>query len=173
MKKCARCYKPATLHITEIRDGQVHELHLCETCAQQYLSASQVPGPEEEFDEFSYEENVQFDELDQLACPSCGITFREFRKVGRLGCPHDYEVFKDELLPLIENIHGSSQHVGKIPKRAPQASQQHFRLIRLRNQLRAAVDKENYEEAAKLRDQIQELEAQLKESRPSESELTE
>ena len=54
--------------------------------------------------------------LDQRACPVCGITFFEFRKQGRLGCPHDYVCFAKELEPLMLNIHGETQHMGKVPK---------------------------------------------------------
>mgnify|MGYP000971956790 CR=1 FL=1 len=106
------------------------------------------------------------DELDQRVCPSCGITFKEFRAQGRLGCPHDYIAFEDELLPLLENIHGETEHCGKIPKRAPDSSQQQFRLIKLRSELRSAVDEERYEDAARIRDEIKHVE-----TRPPGAEL--
>ncbi len=167
MKKCGRCAKPAVLHITEIRHGEVQALHLCESCAKEYLNESEAGGPPPDDDadlgtgEIG-ESSEAGDSDDSVvpACPQCGITFKEFRKQGRLGCPHDYTAFQDELLPLLENIHGETQHVGKVPKRAPKASQHQFRLIRLRNQLKAAVDEEMYEEAARLRDEIQGLEAE-------------
>ena len=163
MKKCRRCSKPATLHITEIRDNVVHELHLGETCAQDYLSSPTTPEPEEESESipFKFESPESLDELDHLTCPNCGITFREFRSQGRLGCPHDYIAFQAELLPLLENIHGETQHCGKFPKRAPHASQRQFQLIKLRKELGAAVDEEDYEVAAQLRDEIKSLEAEL------------
>ncbi|MDP1797766.1 MAG: UvrB/UvrC motif-containing protein [Planctomycetaceae bacterium] len=163
MKKCGRCAKPAVLHITEIRHGEVQALHLCESCAKEYLNESEAGGPPPDDDdvggpsEESESSDTSDDELSST-CPQCGITFKEFRKQGRLGCPHDYTVFHDELMPLLENIHGETQHTGKVPKRAPKASQHQFRLIRLRNRLRAAVDEEMYEEAARLRDEIQSLE---------------
>lgn len=167
MKKCGRCSKPATLHITELRGGDVQEVHLCESCAQEYLtnSNSAEAGDEAEglmgkLAEVTGEQNLE--ELDHLKCPNCGITFKEFRSQGRLGCPHDYIAFQDELLPLLENIHGETQHCGKVPKRAPHASQQQYRLIKLRNQLRTAVDDELYEEAARLRDEIQTVERELR-----------
>ncbi len=72
-------------------------------------------------------------------CPICQITFLEFRNSGRLGCPYDYEVFRDELMPLLENIHGETRHSGKVPKRAPHANtQQQTTLIQLRNELEAS-----------------------------------
>lgn len=168
MKKCGRCAKPAVLHITEIRHGEVQALHLCESCAKEYLNESEAGGPPPDDDDADLAsgdvgestDSPDSDDNISLACPHCGITFKEFRKLGRLGCPHDYTAFQEELLPLLENIHGETQHVGKVPKRAPKASQHQFRLIRLRNRLKAAVDEEMYEEAAQLRDEIQSLEAE-------------
>jgi protein arginine kinase activator len=98
---------------------------------------------------------------DSKTCPSCGITFKQFRAQGRLGCPHDYEVFHDELIPLLESVHSDTQHVGKCPPQASTESRQHHELFRLRSDLRAAVENESYEEAAKLRDRIRELESEL------------
>lgn len=167
MKKCGRCAKPAVLHITEIRQGEVQALHLCESCAKEYLNESEAGGPQPDEDADlgtgdAEEASESTDSDDDLVpvCPHCGISFKEFRKQGRLGCPHDYTAFYNELIPLLENIHGETQHVGKVPKRAPKASQHQFRLIRLRNRLKAAVDEEMYEEAARLRDEIQSLESE-------------
>lgn len=161
MKKCGRCSKPAVLHITEIREGDVQALHLCESCAKDYLNTSPTehPAPAEAV-KGSLSSEVP-DEADDKTCPNCGISFKEFRAQGRLGCAHDYVVFQEELLPLLENIHGETQHVGKVPKRAPDASQRQFRLVKLKSRLRAAVEEELYEEAARLRDEIATLETQL------------
>jgi len=169
MKKCGRCSKPAVLHITEIREGDVQALHLCETCAKDYLStsapeASESPEPAEPVTKTQFADVSA--EADEQVCPNCGISFKEFRSQGRLGCAHDYVAFQDELLPLLENIHGEVQHVGKVPKRAPDASQFQFRLVKLRNRLRVAVDDELYEEAARLRDEIQQLESQMGSKQP-------
>ncbi|MBI1344742.1 DNA helicase UvrBC [bacterium] len=170
MKKCGRCSKPAVLHITEIRDGDVQALHLCESCAKDYLNPTQAESEESPVEAPASVKAQLSDttsEADEQVCPSCGITFKEFRSQGRLGCAHDYVAFQDELLPLLENIHGEVQHVGKVPKRAPDASQFQFRLVKLRNRLKTAVDDELYEEAARLRDEIQQLESQMG-SKPSE-----
>ena len=117
-----------------------------------------------ESDEFAEKlsESVSEEESEsygQLVCPNCEITFKEFRSQGRLGCPHDYNAFAKELTPLLENIHGETQHVGKCPKRAPEASQKQYELIKLRGRLRAAIDAEDYETAAQIRDEIRELES--------------
>lgn len=162
--KCHRCAKVATLHITEIVKGTAQELHLCEECAQEYLTNSGGDQPGSTGSGLIKHPDggdAQLEELDKLVCPTCKMTFREFRSQGRLGCSHCYIAFQDELLPLLENIHGDTQHCGKFPKRAPDDSQKQYQLIRLRNDLRLAITEESYEQAAKLRDQIQELEAQL------------
>jgi protein arginine kinase activator len=161
MTKCKRCSKPATLHITEIRSGAVQELHLCENCAQQYLNQEQDPNGEPNEEAGSKEGEGVDEQYEHLVCPNCGITFSEFRRQGRLGCPHDYIAFAKELKPLLENIHNDTQHTGKFPKRAPHASQLQYRLIKLRSELRSAIDEEEYETAARIRDQIQSLEKEF------------
>jgi len=98
-------------------------------------------------------------QLDRQTCPVCGITFHDFRSHGRLGCPHDYVAFEAQLGPLLMNIHGESEHTGKIPKRCPQGSEQRTQLIRLRREMAQAVGEENYERASELRDEIQRIES--------------
>lgn len=157
--KCQTCPGPATLHITEIVKGVASEHHFCEDCAQQYLSQAEAKSSEMPAGAAAEEEGEsKLKELDQLVCPNCGISFKEFRKQGRLGCPHDYIAFQEELLPLLENIHGETQHFGKVPKRTPDDSRKQYRLIKLRGELKVAVTEESYELAAKLRDEIQRLE---------------
>ncbi|MCY2968896.1 MAG: UvrB/UvrC motif-containing protein [Planctomycetota bacterium] len=146
----------ATLHVTEIEKGQTQELHLCEECAQKYM-ATASPEPSSGAGPAGMSE-TELEELERLVCPHCKLTFREFRSQGRLGCPQCYTAFRDELVPLLENIHGDIQHVGKFPRRAPVDSRKRYELVRLRNELQAAVAEESYEQAAKLRDQIQALE---------------
>src|SRR5206468_8750514 len=95
---------------------------------------------------------------DKQACPVCQTTFLEFRNSGRLGSPYDYEVFRDELMPLLENIHDETRHSGKVPKRAPKNSQQQTTMIQLRNELKRSIAAEDYEAAAGIRDKIRLLE---------------
>jgi len=158
--KCQKCPKAATLHITEVlSDDQFEELHLCEECAHKYLyepqqkAAGTKSGPAA-----PAEESDEAGSLNQRECPVCGIKFVEFRNSGRLGCPHDYQEFRDELTPLLENIHGETRHCGKTPRRLPQSKQTQSELIQLRKQLHQAVTREAYEEAARIRDRIRQLE---------------
>lgn len=169
MKKCLRCSKNAVLHITEIRDSEAQAVHLCESCAQDYLGGA-ADGDDplaadsdlaEKISQLAEEDDL--DEMDNTECPNCGIRFNEFRAKGRLSCPQCYDAFGDELVSLLENIHGDTQHTGKFPRRNPGDSQKHYELIKLRNELRQAVEAEQYEAAAKLRDSINDLEAALAE----------
>lgn len=158
--KCQKCPKAATLHITEVlTDDQFEELHLCEECAHKYLYEPQQKGQGSKAGESGQaEESDEVGSLNQRECPVCGIKFVEFRNSGRLGCPHDYQEFRDELTPLLENIHGETRHCGKTPRRLPQSKQTQSELIQLRKQLHQAVTKEAYEEAARIRDRIRQLE---------------
>ncbi len=158
--KCQRCHNTATLHITEVLpDEQFEELHLCEQCAHKYLYDPQAKpaGAKASISEKA-SEGEETALLNQQECPLCGMTFVEFRNTGRLGCPNDYQEFRSELVPLLENIHGEARHVGKTPRRLPQTKQTQNELMQLRNRLKQAVTREDYEEAARIRDRIKALE---------------
>lgn len=172
MKKCCRCTNQATLHITELKGGKSFSLHLCEACAKEYLDTVKIGGGlPEDFDKplsigpigtISSDAPI---ESSSNACPHCGISYKEFRSQGRLGCPHDYEHFHDELIPLLESIHhGETQHVGKFPPKVSEDSRKQHELIRLKNELKNAVEQEAYERAAELRDEIEAIESQTPEA---------
>lgn len=159
MLKCQKCAKPATYHITEVMsEDHYEELHLCEECYQKFFYEPQQAGGAKAPAVPAAEESDDANLLNQRECPNCGIKFVEFRNSGRLGCPHDYQEFREELTPLLENIHGEVRHCGKVPRRQPQNKQTQTELIQLRKQLQQAVTKEAYEEAARLRDRIRKLE---------------
>lgn len=135
-------------------------MHFCEECAQKHLyepglSAGEVLHPPKALE--PVKENEELEELNRMTCPQCGIQFKDFRSTGRLGCPHDYEVFKKELVPLLENIHGEMKHQGKSPRRKHPQSQTTTLLGKLRRELHGAIGREDYEQAARLRDQIKQL----------------
>jgi protein arginine kinase activator len=159
--KCQSCDARATVHLTGVSDGQKKVLHLCERCAEQ----QQLVKPKE----LNLQSILQTligqhlgqltDELARLTCPECGIKYMEFRAEGRLGCPHDYEVFRTGLEPLLQRIHRAGRHVGKTPRHAQRNAARDGELMDLRQQLRRAVDEEAFEEAARLRDLIRDKEA--------------
>jgi protein arginine kinase activator len=155
--KCQRCPKQATLHITEVLgEDRFEEVHLCEECAKKYLYEPQQKKQAKASSTGATE--VEEDAPVAAKCPACGITFLEFRNHGRFGCAHDYDAFKPELLSLLESVHGETRHTGKTPRRAPRAKTAQTELTQLRQRLQILVNEENYEEAARVRDRIRELE---------------
>ena len=160
----------ATVHLTEIVDEQMTEMHLCEECASQkgaqmesHFGLSDLLAGLADFGKTTGPEET----VETRTCPACHLSYEEFRKIGRLGCAECYEAFKDSLGSLLKRIHGSTQHVGKVPGRPaglppavrpaapPRAKNE---LAELRRKLAQAIDQEAFEEAAKLRDQIREHE---------------
>jgi protein arginine kinase activator len=155
--KCQKCPKAASLHITEIiSEDQVEERHLCEECAKKYLD--EPPSKLKPATSAAASEDPDEPSLLNRECEVCGIKFADFRNTGRLGCPHDYQQFREDLMPLLENIHGETRHCGKTPRRLPQSKKKQAELLQLRKALLQAVHREAYEEAAKLRDRIRQAE---------------
>jgi len=160
--KCQRCPKQATLHITEVLgEDRFEEVHLCEECAKKYLYEPQPAKKAAAAGGKAADPLAEMEEPDAIGekqCEACGLKFVEFRNHGRLGCPHDYDAFKDDLIPLLESVHGDTKHVGKTPRRLPRAKGAQLELAQLRRKLQQAVTDEQYEDAARLRDRIKELE---------------
>lgn len=161
---CENCQKnAATVHLTEITDGQRAEMHLCETCAseQGVVVKSQIPINELLSSLLaSQPSDEQLADLNEksLVCPSCGFNLEQFHKEAVLGCPHDYEVFEKALLPLIKKAHdGKTLHRGKIPSKTPKDTKKQIELTKFNQMLQTAVKAEDYEKAAELRDKIQRL----------------
>jgi protein arginine kinase activator len=160
--KCQVCgQNPATVHLTDIVQGKKKDTHLCQSCAegQQLMQQQELNLPAILQTLIGQHVGPQADELARLACPTCGIRYMEFRARGRLGCPHDYAIFRAGLEPLLQRIHRSARHVGKAPRHGAGPPERHEMLVELRRQLSAAVAAEAYEEAARLRDLLREKEA--------------
>jgi len=156
----------ATIHLTEIHHGQRSEIHVCEQCARQQgiIVKSQVPvnellstllaaqGAE------STDSETADGPVEPAACPFCGTTLKTFSEQRLLGCPHDYEHFGQPLRMLIARSQaGHTHHCGKVPSRAPRAMRQHMEAVRLRHRLEEAVRAEDYEAAARIRDELRKL----------------
>jgi protein arginine kinase activator len=177
---CQKCQKEAAIvHVTEInKEGGKLELHLCEECAKdQGVPALQSPSVFALFKELMEKTNTVSRTRDRQ-CPQCGMSFGEFKAKGRFGCAHDYEVFLSRVIPLLERIHGASEHVGEadaaaahkagVPAgavaaaaAAPVTQQTAGELKRLKRDLQRVIKNEEYEEAARIRDRIQTLEKEL------------
>lgn len=170
---CEACHQNlATVHLTEIVQKQKKELHLCEECARgkgdfykgnfsvaEYLSGVNDPKKAKPAEKSGAVAKAPAPKADPLPpCPTCGLTFADFRTTGRLGCAHDYEHFKKSLLPLLEKIHGATQHTGKVPGRLGQKLEKAKVLSALRKDLNLAIQREEYERAAELRDKIKSFE---------------
>ena len=168
---CDNCKeRDAIINLTQVEHDSKVTLHLCEQCAQQkgvetggavlksplgnFLGAVVKGGG-------SAAGALVPASGDALKCPACGSTLRDFRDSGRLGCDHCYVSFDTHLRDLLRRLHGSSQHVGEryeIPGAAVGDSDPRSRLLDLKAQLRRAVEGENFELAAELRDRIRVLE---------------
>jgi protein arginine kinase activator len=163
--QCQICNKnDATIHLTEIVDGMRTEMHICEQCAIEQDIAVKSHIPINELLSNLLAVQPSDDELAgpserELVCPDCGFTLAQFRKEGVLGCPRDYEIFEKTLLAIIEKAHdGKTTHCGKIPLKTPGNTKRQMELLNLRQQLDAAVQSEDYELAAELRDKIKQSE---------------
>lgn len=164
--KCQHCEKPATFHITELMEPHGPQfLHLCEEHARAYLSqdanapAASVAGVLAKQLKLGQTAD-ELAKLDQKECPVCGITFFDFRNAGRLGCPYDYTVFEDDLIPLLVSIHDAQEHRGKRPKRIGPSADRQAELIRLRREMEEAIEQEKYERASEIRDRLRKLESE-------------
>jgi len=146
--------------------NEPESVHLCEDHARVYLAQNSSAGPISALagmlaKQLKIEQAAQhLSEVDQKTCPSCGITFAEFRQGGRLGCGYDYVHFQEDLEPLLINIHGAKEHIGKRPANAGGGSNRQHEVLQIRREMKVAIEKEDYETAGRLRDQIKEIESE-------------
>ncbi|MEI6437939.1 MAG: UvrB/UvrC motif-containing protein [Candidatus Omnitrophota bacterium] len=183
--KCDKCPKKATVHLTEIVDGKAAEMHLCEDCArdqsqhmeQQFGLADLLAGLTD------FGKHVPEVPKESLLCPACGLSYEDFRKFGRFGCAKCYVAFTEHLKTLLKKIHGSNIHLGKkLAGVVPEAAPSKIKVVTvepqvpapalsaaplppgvetadsLRIKMHQAIEKEDFELAASLRDKIRELE---------------
>lgn len=173
---CQHCKKvPATVHSIEIIGGKKKEIHLCGECAKTKGLPIKPSFSVSDFLTTLIEGHLQeasehAEEPAELKCGACGLTYSDFKNVGRLGCPNDYNVFGEQLMNLLERIHGNTQHRGKVPSRAGKEIRRYKKIMEMKIELEKAIAREDYEAAAKLRDEI----AMLKELEgPDDNENTE
>jgi protein arginine kinase activator len=164
--RCDQCGKqPASVRYTEIDEGTVTRRKFCRACAQQrglldepskplvmlqeMLSLAAPPSPET---------STPSPPRSSLVCATCGLAFATFQQSGRLGCPACYVAFRPRLLSLLRKVHGASRHTGKSPRAFARKSELRQRVEDLRAALERAVRGEDYESAARLRDEIRAVE---------------
>lgn len=159
---CQRCNeKEATVHLTKIVNGQKTEIYLCEDCAKESGNIPFANNP------FSFQNllsgilNPDVGKYDKsktdIECKECGSSYREFSNKGLFGCSSCYEEFNKRLDPLFKRIHGNIRHNGKVPKRKGGNLRVKRKIKGLREEMQQAVDAENFEKAAEIRDKIKEL----------------
>ncbi len=165
--QCQICHKnEATIHLTEITSGSRSEMHICEQCAveQDINVKSHIPINEllsNLLASAPSDEELEGPPDTTEVCPNCGISLGQFSSEGLLGCPYDYEFFDKALTPIIARAHnGSTTHRGKVPSRTPRQVKNQMELFELRRRLQDAVETEDYELAARLRDSIKKSENQ-------------
>lgn len=159
---CQNCNKrTAKVHFKKIVNENKVEMFLCEQCANEKSG-------------FSFSINMPYD-LNNLItkfmgvptetasldtgykCDNCGMDFHEFQRIGKMGCSKCYEVFGEEIKPLLKRVHGGISHTGRVPKKAKSLLQKTREIDHLQHKLNEVIKEERYEEAAVLRDKIREL----------------
>lgn len=150
--------KSATVYLTQIADGQMQKVNLCEGCAKEkgvtdptgFALADLLLG-------MGAEKKLKKGS-EERSCEACGFTQANFKKTGRLGCSECYAIFGDGLESLLKAMHKGTRHIGKVPAEFTMARTFIDRIDELKHRLKIAIRDENYEKAAKLRDEISKAE---------------
>lgn len=150
----------ATVFLTQIVDGKMQKVNLCESCSKE-KGVTDPTG-------FALADLLlglgAAQEIEKgggvTKCPACGFSQADFKKTGRLGCATCYDTFADALDSLIKGMHKGSEHKGKIPMRLAKSIEREQQLKELQRELRKAVSDENYETAAQLRDRIRTMQTE-------------
>lgn len=159
---CESCGKnPATTHVKTIIDGELSEYSLCAQCAQKLGYGSLLTGLGCSFGSLlgGFFGDSDYEEESVIRCKCCGSSFDDIARSGKVGCAECYHTFSDRLYPLIQRLHGAAKHRGKVPGGELLSVQPQNKLSVMRTELREAIDAENFEHAAELRDQIRALES--------------
>lgn len=153
----------ATIFYKEMINNKHAEMHLCDKCAyEQGVKKLQIPPAITNLLSVLAELGAETlsKEIVEEKCPGCGLTYSDFRERGKLGCGQCYQSFSEPLSNILRKIHGNIRHIGKSPCKVPVSKDigKTQKIELLRQALNEAIKKEEYEEAAKLRDQIRDLE---------------
>lgn len=159
---CENCKKACVIHLTQIINGEVKKMDMCETCphAAQLQDPTQF-GLMEKLLGIAMQKGIPLPSSD-LTCPHCGYKESEFRKTGRLGCPECYNIFVTPQMHILSKIQEAEVHKGKGPKNQDKRDLR-LQLAQLKKNLMNYIEQEEYERAAQIRDQIKQINAQLAE----------
>lgn len=156
---CDHCGKnPATTHLKTVVNGVVHQSHLCAYCAAKegYNNFGSLSLTNLLTSMFS--DSIGSGHSVSKRCDCCGCSFSDIVESGRVGCSECYATFRDELIPSLNRLHGKAFHIGAAPEKETDSKKQENKLKELRKELLEAIDNEEFENAAKLRDEIRALE---------------
>ncbi len=156
---CENCQKEtASVHVTKIINGQKTEIHICQDCAQDIGEIGlNIDLPNFFASLFDHSHHFGETVTRSNECPTCHLTLSDFRRINQFGCSDCYSTFRKDIDPLLRRLHGSQRHEGKVPEKGYQALSVDRKIKLLRERLQAEVEAENYEEAAKIRDEIRDL----------------
>lgn len=169
---CEKCnQRPATVHVSEITNGQKQETHLCEICAKEIQIHGLKFFPQMNLNSFfagllNYDFNGGSYNQTETAgkiCEKCGVSEEQFAKKGLLGCGDCYPRFEEKMLPLLRRIHGNTRHTGKVPERTGGRARLVKDIEVIKRQLKEAISQEEFECAAQFRDTIRQMEKKLEE----------
>ena len=154
---CEECHQnPATVSITVMTGEGTATRHLCQECVEK-MENSFAQGDMSGFLSSLLNILSKQPQEESPRCEVCGLTYEEFQNAGKLGCANCYKAFSEQLKPLLLRVHGRSQHAGRVPKGSEQARALEQNLLALKARMDQAVQMENFEEAAALRDEIRTL----------------
>ena len=160
--------RTATVHFTQIVNNKKTEMYLCEVGAKEKNKfGMNIPMDISNFfagfTGISAELTYAQDGRQQAAVgDGCGMSYDEFPKTGKMGCSRCYDLYGERIKPLLKRIHGSVSHTGKAPEKITQTLKTDNEISKMKAELEAAVQREDYERAAELRDKIRELEGGTK-----------
>lgn len=159
---CDSCKeRDAVVHLTQIGESAMTQLHLCEKCAAERGVETTIAMPKSPIGDFlqAVQQQGVTPRGDALRCDFCGASMKDFRATGRLGCARCYAAFEGSLRELLRRVHGSSRHTGEqYAPPAPAEFEKKTELEMLRDRLRRAIETEQFETAAEIRDRIRVLE---------------
>lgn len=149
--------KPASVYVTKVVNGNKTKIKLCSDCAQENDFGFGLDFGLNLQDFLSGMIKVEPNQA--LKCPKCGLDYYRFNKSGQLGCSECYQIFAQKINPIIKRVHGTIEHTGKIPKRTGGKILVLKQLQSLKDQLKKAIEAEEFERAAELRDAIKDLQS--------------
>jgi protein arginine kinase activator len=157
------------VHFTEIQDNKMSEIHVCERCAEE--KGMHASAKQHKFDIADLlagmvdgMTSTEEERVGHVACPRCGLLYSAFKETGRLGCADCYTAFQFQLRPLLRRIHGDTRHKGKKPAKDHAGATRSRQIQRLHDELQRAVEREDFEKAAGIRDEIRRLEREAVEA---------